>query len=78
MKHHLCRSWIEKIDGCKTNPENVSSTKVDKHIPSDFSMSTISLFKSIANKCDVYKGKDCLNAWLHDLGILKRTRNRNN
>ena len=53
MKHHLCRSWIEKIDGCKTNPENVSSTKVDKHIPSDFSMSTISLFKSIANKCDV-------------------------
>ena len=60
MKHHLCRSWIEKIDGCKTNPENLSSTKVDKDIPSDFSMSTISSFKSMGNKRDLYKSKDCM------------------
>ena len=33
---------IEKIDGCKNNPENSSSTRVSKHIPSGFSMSTIS------------------------------------
>ena len=43
----------EKIDGCKNNPENSSTTKVSKHIPSGFSMSTISLFRSIENKHDV-------------------------
>ena len=38
---------IEKIDGCKNNPENSSATKVSKHIPSGFSMYTISSFRSI-------------------------------
>ena len=50
---------IEKIDGCKNNPENSSTTKVSEHIPSGFSMSTISSFKSLENKQDVYRGKDC-------------------
>ena len=35
---------IEKIDGCKNNPENLSTTKVSKHIPSGFSLFTISSF----------------------------------
>ena len=33
---------IKKIDGCKNNPENSSTTKVSKHILSGLSMSTIS------------------------------------
>ena len=45
--------FIEKIDGCKNNPENSSKTKVSKHIPPGFSMLTISLFRSIENKHDV-------------------------
>ena len=46
--------WImEKIDGCKNNPENSSTTKVSEHIPSTFSMSTISSFTSIDNTHDV-------------------------
>ena len=49
---------IEKIDGYKNNPENASTKKVGEHIPSGFSMSTISSFKSIENKHDKYKGKD--------------------
>ena len=28
----------EKIDGCKNNPENSSTTKISEHIPSDFPM----------------------------------------
>ena len=32
---------IEKIDGCKNDPENSFATKVGKQIPSGFSMSTI-------------------------------------
>ena len=51
---------IEKIDGCKNNPENSSTTKVSEHIRSGFSMSTISSFRSIENKYDVYRGKDCM------------------
>ena len=31
---------------------------MSKHMPSGFSMSTISLFRSIENKLDVYRGKD--------------------
>ena len=50
----------EKTDGCKNNPENSSTTKVSEHIPSGFSMSTISSFRSIKNKHDVYRGKDCM------------------
>ena len=51
---------IGKTDGCKNHPENLSTIKVSKHIPSGFSMSTISSFRSIENKHDVYRGKDCM------------------
>ena len=44
---------IEKIDGCKNNPENSSTTKVSEHISSGFSMSSISSFRRIENKNDV-------------------------
>ena len=44
---------IEKIDGCKNNPENSFKVKVGEHIPSGFSMSTILSFKSIENKHDI-------------------------
>ena len=40
------------IDGCKYNPENSSTTEVCKHVPSGFSMSSISSFRSIENKDD--------------------------
>ena len=51
---------IEKIDGCKNNPENSSTSKVNEHIPLGFSMSTISSFRSIENQHDMYRGKDCI------------------
>ena len=47
---------IEKIDECKYNPGNSSTTKVSKHILSGFSMSTIYSFRSI----NVYRDKDCM------------------
>ena len=55
---------LEKIDGCKNNPENSSKTNVNKHIPSGFSMSTILSFRSIENKHDVYRGKDCMESFM--------------
>ena len=42
---------IEKIDnGFKNNLENSSKANEGKHIPSGFSISTISSFRSIENK----------------------------
>ena len=46
---------VEKIDGSKSNPEYSFTTKVGEHIPSGFSMSTMSSFKTIENKHDVYR-----------------------
>ena len=40
---------IEKINGCKNNPENSSTTKTSEHIPSAFSISPISSFKIVEN-----------------------------
>ena len=48
---------MEKIDGCKNNS---STTKLSEHVPSGFSMSTISSFRSIENKHDVYRGNGCM------------------
>ena len=58
---------IEKIDGCKNNPENSSTTKLNGHIPSAFLMSTTSSFRIIENKHDVYRGKDCMKIFWESL-----------
>ena len=58
---------IEKIDGRKNNPENSSTTKVSEHIPSGFSLSTISSFRTIENKHDAYRGKDCMKKFSESL-----------
>ena len=46
---------IEEVDGCKHNPENSSTTKVSKHIPSSFSTSFIFSFRNIENNHDAYR-----------------------
>ena len=51
---------IEKIERCKNNPKTSSTTNVIEHFPSGFSMSTISSFRSLENKHDVYRGKGCM------------------
>ena len=61
---------VEKIDGCKNNLENSSKTKVSEHIPSGFSMSTISSLKSIENNHDGYWGKDCMKTFCGSLREL--------
>ena len=73
---------IEKTDGCKNKPENLSKTKANEHIPSGFSMSTISSFRGIKNKHDVYRGKDCTKKFCesfreHPLEIIDFKRKKN-
>ena len=50
---------IEKIDGCKII--------LKTHISSGFSISTISLFKSIEHKHDVYTVKNCMKKFWESL-----------
>ena len=47
--------------------KNPSTRKVVQHIPSAFSMSPISLFKSIENKHDAQRGKDCMEIFCESL-----------
>ena len=65
--HGDLQCLIEKIDGCKNNPKSSSTSKVDQHIPSSFSMSTIFPSKSIENKHDEYRGKDCMKDFCESL-----------
>ena len=58
-------SAIGKVDGCKNNLEKSSTAKVSEHILSGFLMSTMSSFKYIENKPDVYRGKDSVKTFLN-------------
>ena len=65
---------IENVDGCKNNLEKSSASKLTQHIPSDFSMSITSSFRSIKNKHNVYRGHGCLRNSCESL----RDENENN
>ena len=58
MKKSEC--IIDETDGCKKNPENLSTTNLSKHIQSGFSMSIICSFGSIEKKTDAYRVKGCM------------------
>ena len=51
----------------ENNPESSSATKVSEPILSGFSMSAISSFRSIENKHDVYRGKDCMKKFCESI-----------
>ena len=48
---------------------NWSTSKVGQHILSGFSTFTISSFKNIENKYNVYSGKDCMNKFCESLRL---------
>ena len=56
--------------------------KISKNIPSGFSISSILSFKSIENKHDVYRGKDCMKKFCkslreHTMKIINFKENKN-
>ena len=58
---------LQNTDGWKNNSEYSSATKVSKHFPSGFSMSTISSFRSTKNK----HGKDCMKSFCESLRSIQ-------
>ena len=53
-------SLLDKIDTCHSNPEKLSTTKIDKHTASGYSLFTHCSFDVTKNKHDYYRGKDCM------------------
>ena len=68
---------IKKIDRCKNNPENSSTTNVSEHIPSGLSMSTISSFTISSSTISSFRGKTCMKKFCeflreHALKIINK------
>ena len=58
---------IQKIDGCQNNPQNSSTAKISEYVPSSLSMLKISSFKSMENKHNEYRVKDCMKKFCESL-----------
>ena len=53
-------SLLENRNTCYDNPEKSSTTKVNKHTPSGYSLFTHCSFDITKNKLDYYRGEDCM------------------
>ena len=51
---------LEKMVTCYNNPEESSTTEINKHTPSCYSLFTHCSFDKTENKLDYYRGKDCM------------------
>ena len=68
-------SLLEKINTCHNNTEKSSTTKINKHTPSGYSLFTHCSFGTTKNKFDYYRSKNCMKK---GLSRFKRTCNKNN
>ena len=60
-------SLLEKMSTCHNNPKNSSTTKINKHTPSGYSLFTYCSFDLTKNKLECYRGKDCMGRFCKDL-----------
>ena len=58
---------LEKMNICHNNPEKSSTTKINKHTPSGYSLFTHRSFDTTKNKLDHYRGKNCMKNFSLDL-----------
>ena len=58
---------LEKISTCHNNTEKSSTTKINKHTLSGYSLFAHCLFDTIKNKFDYYGGKNCMKIFCLDL-----------
>ena len=60
-------SLLEKMSTCHNNPEKSSTTKINKHTPSGYSLFTRCSFDATKNKLDYSRGKNCMKNFCLDL-----------
>ena len=58
---------LEKISTCYNNPEESSTTKINKHTPSGYSIFTHCSFDKSKSKLNYYRGEDCMTKFCKDL-----------
>ena len=58
---------FEKISTCENNPNESSTTKINKHAPSGYSIFTSCSFDESKNKINYYRGDDCMKKFCKDL-----------
>ena len=58
---------LEKMSTCYNNPEESSTTKINKHTPSGYSIFTHCSFDKSKNKLNYYRGEDCMTNFCKDL-----------
>ena len=60
-------SLLEKMNTCHNNPEKSSTTELNKHTASGYSLFTHCSFDVTKNKLDYYRGKNCMKNFCLDL-----------
>ena len=58
---------LEKMNTCYNNPEESSTTKINKHTPSGYSIFTYCSFDKSKSKLNYYRGGDCITKLCKDL-----------
>ena len=58
---------LKKMDTCYNNPNESSTTEINKRTPSGYSLFTHYSFDKTKNKLDHYRGKDCMKKFCKDL-----------
>ena len=60
-------SLLQKISTCYNNPEESSTTEINKHTTSGYSLFTHCSFDKTKNKLDYCRGEDCMKKFCKDL-----------
>ena len=58
---------LEKMSACQNNLSESSTTEINKHTPSGYSLFTHCSFDKSKNKLDYYRGEDCMKKFCKDL-----------
>ena len=58
---------LEKMNTCQNDPNKSSTTKINKHTPSGYSIFTNCSFDESKNKISYYRGDDCMKKFCKDL-----------
>ena len=58
---------LEKMSTCYNNPEKSSTTKINKHMPTGYSIVTRCSFDKSKNKPNYYRDEDCMTKFCKDL-----------
>ena len=58
---------LEKMSTCINNPNESSTTKINKHVPLAYSIFTHCSFDESKNKLNYYRKDDCMNKFCKDL-----------